>query len=596
MITRELARFAADLRYEDIPARVVQIAKRQVLSLLGAIFAGARTGGVQAIARALGRSESVGSDDRSLASARATAFPLGTTLPIEDAAYLNACASMAHDMDDYIVFGHTGHSAVCGALAAGEALNASGKDTIAALVAANELGARLGGACLLGPQNGQLWSYIHQLGGAAATSRLLGLDARTTGHALGLALAQPFFGLWPGFIGPDSKLLTAAEPLRTGIRAAFLASAGLTGPAEVIEGTTGLLGRIPFIALPGFFSGLGRGWLTETLSIKVAPGCAYVSTAVVAACEAISALKKARGGALDPEEVERIEVKASVLTLEMDRLAHPYIAAVSAGGSAAPSLTPVVVNFSTALSVAVALLDDGELSPGALAEERLARDQDVILRFARRVQVEHDVARTANLLQECDRVLDLAALLEEVPLSELLQGAREQHAILGGRPLASTVGDLLEILGALGPSGRDFARRLVERRARGAASRLVSRVKRSLDEVVPAGDQHVPQVAPPERRGYDLGSRPLSSFRAVFGAGVTLRDRDGHVAQASCEVPPGACGRDDAETDKLVHWKFHKHADPILGAERALELERFVLSLEEQPSLAGLSACLVKGS
>ena len=45
--------------------------------------------------------------------------------------------------------------------------------------------------------------------------------------------------------------------------------AGVTGPTEPLEGTTGLLGRIPFVALPGFFTGLGRAWLTETLSVKV---------------------------------------------------------------------------------------------------------------------------------------------------------------------------------------------------------------------------------------------------------------------------------------------------------------------------------------
>src|SRR5438874_1782982 len=105
MTTRELARFAADLRYEDLPARVVKIAKRQVLGLLGAIFAGAKTGGVQAVARALGRAQPVAGDGHTLASARASALPLGTALTLEDAAYMNACASIAHDMDDYLVFG-----------------------------------------------------------------------------------------------------------------------------------------------------------------------------------------------------------------------------------------------------------------------------------------------------------------------------------------------------------------------------------------------------------------------------------------------------------------------------------------------------------
>src|SRR5581483_5798454 len=113
-----------------------------------------------------------------------------------------------------------------------------------------------------------------------------------------------------------------------------------------------------------------------------------------------------------------------------------------------------------------------------------------------------------------------------------------------------------------------------------AASRLVKRIAHTLDEVVPSGDQHIPRSEPPVRQGYDLSGRPLASFRAVFGAGVVLRDRDGHEAAASCEVPPGAAGRDDAETDKLVHWKFHKHADALLGETRARALEKFVLEME----------------
>src|SRR5262245_18988819 len=127
--TEELARFAAEVRFEDLPARVVRLAKRQILSLLGAAFAGSRTGAVEAITRAIGRSAAApartGPD---LASARATALPARRPAALEDAAYLNACASIAHDMDDYVMFGHTGHSAVFGALGAGEALGRSGKD------------------------------------------------------------------------------------------------------------------------------------------------------------------------------------------------------------------------------------------------------------------------------------------------------------------------------------------------------------------------------------------------------------------------------------------------------------------------------------
>src|SRR2546423_9501942 len=109
MTTRELARFAADLQFEDLPERVVKIAKRQVLGLLGAVFAGARTGGVQAIARALGRAQPAAGDAPSLASPPATAPPLAPTTTLQDAVYLHACASIAHHPDDSVVFRDTGH-------------------------------------------------------------------------------------------------------------------------------------------------------------------------------------------------------------------------------------------------------------------------------------------------------------------------------------------------------------------------------------------------------------------------------------------------------------------------------------------------------
>src|SRR4051812_16705047 len=130
--TEDIARFAHDLRFEDLPIRVVRLAKRQLLGLLGAAFAGAPTGGVQAVTRALGTAGGQGSsgDGHGLAQTRATAVALRGRTTVEDAAYLNACASIAHDMDDYVLFGHTGHSAVFASLAAGEALGRSGKDVL----------------------------------------------------------------------------------------------------------------------------------------------------------------------------------------------------------------------------------------------------------------------------------------------------------------------------------------------------------------------------------------------------------------------------------------------------------------------------------
>src|SRR6185436_7415592 len=77
----------------------------------------------------------------------------GERVPLHTACYVNAAASIAFDYDDYLFAGHTGHSAVLGALAFGEAAGAAGADVITAQVVANEVGGRLGAALLLGPHN-----------------------------------------------------------------------------------------------------------------------------------------------------------------------------------------------------------------------------------------------------------------------------------------------------------------------------------------------------------------------------------------------------------------------------------------------------------
>src|SRR5205823_10059793 len=122
--------------------------------------------------------------------------------------YRGAAASIAHDWDDYLYMGHTGHSAVWAA----RALTDDPDRALAAQVAGNELAGRLGAALFLGPHNGQFWSSIHCASAAAAAGVALRLDERQLAHALAISLYQPPYGLWPGFMGPGSKLLTAAQP------------------------------------------------------------------------------------------------------------------------------------------------------------------------------------------------------------------------------------------------------------------------------------------------------------------------------------------------------------------------------------------------
>ena len=118
------------------------------------------------------------------------------------------------------------------------------------------------------------------------------------------------YGMWPGFMGPQSKLLTAAEPAAAGARAALLAADGVSGALDVIEHPRGVLANLSFAPRPAMFGGLGEVWLTDTLAFKRLPGCAYLQSVGEAACSA----------GVEAGEVAAIEIDAGWLTCEMESL------------------------------------------------------------------------------------------------------------------------------------------------------------------------------------------------------------------------------------------------------------------------------------
>ena len=116
-----------------------------------------------------------------------------------------------------------------------------------------------------------MWTFIHLIGAAAATAKLLGLDEVRTTHALAISLAQPCFALQPAFMGSSAKLLAAATPAATGIQAAYFAREGLTGYPGVLEDERGFWRRFAFLPLPFMLESLGTFWAIETLTMQDLP-------------------------------------------------------------------------------------------------------------------------------------------------------------------------------------------------------------------------------------------------------------------------------------------------------------------------------------
>jgi hypothetical protein len=394
--------FAAALTPAQVPARATERARLQQLSMLAA--------------------RAAGEEDARPFAAVAPEGPLGEL-------FRSAAASIAHDWDDYLYMGHTGHSAVWAARAFAPD---DDERALVAQVAANEVAGRLGAALLLGPHNGQFWSSIHCASAAVAAGVGLGLDGERLGHALAIALYQPPYGLWPGFMGPSTKLLTAAEPALQGARAALLAAEGVDGPLGVVEDRRGLLRHLSFAPRPAMLGGLGRVWLTDTLAFKPHPGCAYLQAAVDAALRL----------GVDADDVAAVTVDAGYLTVGMERL------------GADAGLTSVGVGFSAARSVAVALIA-GRLTHLELRREWLAEHARRVRELARRVRVEHDWELT---LRSARGVVDAGASVRDVPAAAWPRVLRRMRE-LGMDEAALPLSELVE-LGRRAPLRRELRRLL----------------------------------------------------------------------------------------------------------------------------------------
>ena len=415
-IVQRMAEWAAGLRFEQVPRRVIEEAKNQILSMIAAVHAGHFSDTGRIVSRTV--KEWSGAKE-------ATLIPSGERATVRDAIFGNTALSMALDYDDYLFAGHTGHSAVLVTLALAEKLGCSGRDFLVAQIAANEIEGRVGASALLGPLNGQMWSFLHLVGSAVIAAKLMKLDQQQTAHALSIALAQPPFTLHPGFFGSEAKMLTAAVTAPIGVQAAELAANGLRGADDIFEGDNGLLQRFAPQPLLGAYEGWGKTWLTETLSFKAYPGCAYIDTFI----DCILTL--VRQHHIDARRVAAVRIAAGPLTLGMDALSAPY---VKGGDSLAATL-----NFNVAYNAAVALIDR-ELSPRQFVRDRikdpatweLAKKVEITLddEISRRMRERSLVKVTMDNGRE-RYVLDLATV--DLPSFKMSFGARVRIEMEDGR-------------------------------------------------------------------------------------------------------------------------------------------------------------------
>jgi 2-methylcitrate dehydratase PrpD len=266
---RRLARFVVDLG-PAVPDGVVQRAGLLALDTLGCALA-ASTYDFGRAARAT--AERLGGPSESTL--------IGSRVRVAAANAALANATLAHGLDfddtreDAIV--HTGSVVVTTGLAVGEAVGASGRAALEAIIAGVEVMCRVG---LAVPGKFHARHYhptalAGTFGAAAAAGKLHALTEDELVHAFGICGSQASGIIEYLADGSWTKRLHAGWAAHAGVVATVLARAGFTGPETVLEGEHGFYrafaGGVDEGRLDELLGTAGSVWELEQLTFKPYP-------------------------------------------------------------------------------------------------------------------------------------------------------------------------------------------------------------------------------------------------------------------------------------------------------------------------------------
>lgn len=280
MLTERIATFVSGVRSADLPQEALDKARLGITDFVGVAVAGSREESGRLI-REYG--------DRMGGVAEATIIAGGgKKASPEMAALVNGTMGHALDYDDMSVspISHPSVFLAPAILAVGESIGASGLDALAAYVVGYEVA-----GCAAEPmfqshyvRGWHSTSTFGSLGAAAAVAWLLRLDARQVKMAIGIA-ASLACGLRQNF-GTMTKPLHAGRAAANGVQAAFLARAGFTADAAIIEAPLGfarVMGHDDEVDWAKAGRNLGRTFVIAGpagLAIKPYPSCGFTHTAI----------------------------------------------------------------------------------------------------------------------------------------------------------------------------------------------------------------------------------------------------------------------------------------------------------------------------
>lgn len=235
--TLALARLVRELGPETLPATSLRAATHLALDTVGSALAGVQAPGIPELRQVSGQ----------MAPGAVPVWATGQRLSAPAATLVNSSTAHALEYDDLhdSLPVHSGIVVVPAALAvAGSLPRVTGAELLAAIAAGTEVICRLARATrsYTGTTGFRGWNptaVVAGFGAAAVAGRLLGLDAEGIARAMGLSYAQASGNQQCIEDGGLVKRMQPGLVAEAGVRAAFLAQAGITGATRPLEGKYG---------------------------------------------------------------------------------------------------------------------------------------------------------------------------------------------------------------------------------------------------------------------------------------------------------------------------------------------------------------------
>ncbi|HKK70307.1 MAG TPA: MmgE/PrpD family protein [Candidatus Krumholzibacteria bacterium] len=354
-VTATMARWAAGLRFDDIPPEVLHQAKRFLLDSVGCAFGGFLQEDCGIALDVL--AECAGTGECTVLASGEKADPVSATLA-------NALMIRSMDYNDIYWRQDPVHPSdvIPAAMAACERQDLDARDLLLGVVLGHEFEMRLAEAAFPGiRERGWHHATLTAVVSPIVAGRLLGLDTERIQHAIGIAASHnATFGAVTA--GELTMTKNSVDPMATqsGMTAALLAERGYTGPRHVIDGKEGLVHCLgPEWDLDVLTDGLGETWRIERCGMKAFPTEALTHAPISATLDIV------RDNDLAPDEIESVLVRTTARAADI--LADPSKYDPQSKETADHSLPYVIA----------AVLVDRNVTPAQFTPERIA---DPVLR------------------------------------------------------------------------------------------------------------------------------------------------------------------------------------------------------------------------